>query len=498
MAVITFRTVDYTGVLTPVTDITVNGVSYGSMPLGIKSIIVPDNSAVGVIITPVSGPTYVQVINIYTNNITFNVAMTPAGTFAYRLNIIENPSTSCLDLYASGNNAPNLPADTVTFAYDTIPTSGSFTTLASGVMATTNHCLPAGDYNFRFQYSKASSLLWTVTVEQSIPFTYISGSGATGTPNCNVLALNCQALLSINGELNPSCASIGQDALINVYASFPALAAGSGSGSGGCTQTVRIEFQNLSTGETVIDTTFDWADLGSLTPPQLSILQPLTEFGKYYLKVTLDDCGNELICEKNLDVCFEISIDKQDCYKYRFFDTTDYSNYTDDSIIHTVTVKDTDGTYQQTYTTDITNSEYVDIVFPHDGIYTVEVANEVTGTVKTYIVYELCALMECYRALVLKVLCNEDDPCCENCDPNKKEKLKQDRAELNKLVALYITLFAFVQKDKINYQGIFTVNDERQLQLEYISGIMDQINIITARCGECEQVKINSKPCRSC
>lgn len=258
--------------------------------------------------------------------------------------------------------------------------------------------------------------------------------------------------------------------------------------------------ENLSTGEQIIDVTYDWDVVGPIAPPQLSLLHTLEEFGNYYLKVTLDNCGETLICEKTWGVCFDISLIKQSCYNYRFYDSTDYTLYlTDtDGIVHTVTVKDTDGTYEQVYTTDITNTEFVDIVLPHDGIYTVTVSNAVTGTVRVYTIYELCALIACWKSLVLNVLCNEDDPCCEDCDPNRKEKLRQDRAELNKLLALYVTLFAFVQKDKINYQGIFAVDDDRELQMEYISGIMDQINHITARCSECESIKTSSKPCKSC
>lgn len=257
-----------------------------------------------------------------------------------------------------------------------------------------------------------------------------------------------------------------------------------------CFQTVHVLIENQDTGQVIYDQTLPAVNNNFL----VNLLHTITTFGTYHILIEACDCFGCRKCEWFLEACFQYEIKRIGCHQYNVID-----NQLTPTKINTVTVTNQDGSYTATYTFDTSITNFVPIVTPEDGIYTVTISNNLTSDVQTFVIFDFCDLIACYRKLILDLFCNEADPCCKECNDEQKRKMEEQRAELNKMVALAGTLFAFVYRDQITHLGVFTMDECRELDLQMISDIFDKLNEITFRCGECKKTTpITPSPCPTC
>lgn len=250
---------------------------------------------------------------------------------------------------------------------------------------------------------------------------------------------------------------------------------------------------NTSTGEEIINESY--------TPTGQYIFLnecfTIPSIGNYSILLTYGDCFEQHSCNILLKACFEYKYTLTSCHKYKISDEGQCSS----GKISTLVITNLDNSYNQTFTIDCTTSNFVDVEFPQDGIYTVTITNNLTPDIYTLVVYDFCDILACYKALILDIFCNEADPCCKDCDNARKEKLKLQRAEVNKLIALMGYLIAYIEKDRLSYIGIFTMDECRMLNIQEIQSIFTKIKTVTDRCGECSSKVVpaqNSTPCKSC
>lgn len=81
----------------------------------------------------------------------------------------------------------------------------------------------------------------------------------------------------------------------------------------------------------------------------------------------------------------------------------------------------------------------LDITMPKDGIYVFQISTSEgqNETTKTFVWYNWCNLRECYLNVLLKILCSENEPCCDHC-------AEKDMWMLNKFMAQYQLLFSII------------------------------------------------------
>ena len=117
------------------------------------------------------------------------------------------------------------------------------------------------------------------------------------------------------------------------------------------------------------------------------------------------------------------------------------------------------------------------------------------------VIYDLCDMAACIKKLILDLFCNENDPCCNDCDPAKEKDKELYRNELNKLNALYTTFSMMIEKEKADYLNVFTMDSCREMAISEIQGLFKKINEITKRCGDCNQktnITTTSSGCNGC
>jgi hypothetical protein len=147
-------------------------------------------------------------------------------------------------------------------------------------------------------------------------------------------------------------------------------------------------------------------------------------------------------------------------------------------------------------------AEYPDTITTIDNVCIREVlpVNNIEGTF-TQVLYDLCDMANCIKKLILDLFCNEDDPCCNDCDPAKQKAKELYRNELNKLNALYSTFSMMIEKEKADYLNVFTMDSCRELMITEIQSVFSKINEITKRCGDCDpktNVTTPSSGCNGC
>ena len=119
----------------------------------------------------------------------------------------------------------------------------------------------------------------------------------------------------------------------------------------------------------------------------------------------------------------------------------------------------------------------------------------------TQVIYDLCDMAACIKKLILDLFCNENDPCCNDCDPAKQKQKELYRNELNKLNALYSTFSMMIAKEQADYLNVFTMDSCREMMIAEIQSVFTKINEITKRCGDCDpktNVTTPSSGCNGC
>lgn len=220
----------------------------------------------------------------------------------------------------------------------------------------------------------------------------------------------------------------------------------------------------------------------------------LTDYGTHEITITACDCFGCVVCTYILDTCAQFKICKNACYDYTIID---YDVTTPK--INTITITNLDGSYTMVYTMDTSITTQLSIVLPADGIYTVTITNNLTDDEAVYNIVELCALNECFKSLILEIMCNEKDPCCKECDDMTLRKQAALRFEMNKIVALYFMLQALLKRHYIDFTGVFIGDSCSSQDLKDINNAFMTLNELTRRCGKCQQsVSPSVKPCTNC
>jgi len=259
-----------------------------------------------------------------------------------------------------------------------------------------------------------------------------------------------------------------------------------------CPRNVHLNIVNSVSGEVIIDA--DVALVGNWA--YVNYCFTISSFGDYVVTLSASDCFESYTCQHTIAGCQQYSITKTDCHKYLIQDNANPAS----GKIDTVTVSNLDGSYVATYTIDFSTSMSVEVTLPEDGVYTVTITDNLTSNSFQDVIFDLCDLLVCSKKLILDIFCNEKDPCCKECDQKRINAMKLQRAEVNKLIALTGTLLAYINRQKINYMGIFTIDQTRSLDLTMIMDIFTKINTITDRCGECKKAmpSATSSICKTC
>jgi len=191
-------------------------------------------------------------------------------------------------------------------------------------------------------------------------------------------------------------------------------------------------------------------------------------------------CDDESICCKTWRVC-------------------DNSSNTE---IKRITIFDYNGNYISTTTIDPVVSLCVNIILPDSGVYIVGIeweadvldSTDISQYNSFLVIYEYCQLQHCAQYLIDQVLCS-NDPCSEVCNPcNQDAIIRQQnaRTELNRLVALFGTLIAMINAERIKYLGYYSYNATRADFVSKIGILMLQVNEISIRCGICTSAGVKA------
>ena len=257
-----------------------------------------------------------------------------------------------------------------------------------------------------------------------------------------------------------------------------------------CLAFATLVITNTVTGEEITNTTYN--PVGGFV--YLNFCFTIVNFGSYSVSLTWGDCFDTLDCTIEINACQQYTIVKTACHEYLITDSNSATGKID-----TIIVANFSGSYNQTYTLDLSQGNTLAITLPSDDVYTVTITDNLTSNVFTDVIYDFCDLITCYRKLILDLFCNEKDPCCKECNQKQLAELQFKRDELNKLNALAGTLFAYIHRDKITHMGIFTIDECRVTDIQMIMDISDKIKEILERCGECgKTTTTTTTPCTTC
>ena len=157
------------------------------------------------------------------------------------------------------------------------------------------------------------------------------------------------------------------------------------------------------------------------------------------------------------------------------------------------------------YGIDPSISTCVTVTLPKQGVFIVgamEVSNPnlhiavelITSYSDFFMIYEFCQLQKCVQYLIDKILCSKDT-CQEICDPCDKDKIlesQKSRMDLNRIIALFGTLLAMENAEKITYLGVFDFDATRADFISKIGMYIQKIIDISIRCGICTGIETSS------
>jgi hypothetical protein len=165
----------------------------------------------------------------------------------------------------------------------------------------------------------------------------------------------------------------------------------------------------------------------------------------------------------------------------------------------------------------------IDITTPEDNVYVLQVGYQVSDGVTCeidyeqqymeYPIYDFCSALTCFMSMNKTILCNELDPCCRNCDPEYLAQRQIFREELNKMIALFMLLYGYLNVDNAEYLQLnlmfqFDINSgvynpivpDRNIVIGNIQDIINKLKDITGRCGDCNGTRTDTTttPCTNC
>jgi len=249
-----------------------------------------------------------------------------------------------------------------------------------------------------------------------------------------------------------------------------------------------VDFENLTTGETLATITFDPDTFNYANTPIWNSIIQFPTAGIWEVTVTAHWCGQELICKKQFTVCHDVSVTRIECHKRRVAITTTIPLWV------TVLVESVNGAYTESYVFYTGSISYIDIQLPADDAYRLTInyyafedLDVPIDTTQVIYIDEICGLSECFREMVIKILCNETDPCCESCNAEEKVKQEKLRYMVNQIMALFLSLTAIIHKDTMAYLGIWEDDACRESNQQDISTLIEALKAAIERCGVCEE-----------
>lgn len=298
---------------------------------------------------------------------------------------------------------------------------------------------------------------------------------------------------TIDEEPAVECVTPGIDLRFSGNAFFPPCNL---SGCDGFPCELVIEWENLTTGDTIAAQTFDPGTFNYSVTPTWEYTLQFPSAGIWQATVTARWCNTEETCTKKYTVCHDIAITRLKCHLRRININTPVAQ----NII--VVVESVYGTFSQNYSFNTSQQTYVDVTLPGDDAYRVTITFEADGTQKIVYIDEICGLAECYREMVLKIMCSDvADPCCTNCDPEEVEKRKKLRYMITQVMALFLSVTSLIHRDTMSYIGVWEDDDCRQASQQEIAELIEALKKAIMRCGVCDDSiasQITSSGCQNC
>jgi len=258
--------------------------------------------------------------------------------------------------------------------------------------------------------------------------------------------------------------------------------------------TIKIIHQDTGT-EVYNETTTvnDDAELDALQPTFIP-----TVARKYCIEVCLPGCDStKTWC---FDVCDPTGVYKDDCKKYHLFRPHGCGPQK-----YNVTVKcfESNDIVFGPEVWDVALDNFFHFTVPHDGIYIIEVADFITGSIiYTYAIFETCELEKCFKILMDKIMCSCADPCCKKCNGTPQKEVEFARMTLNKLNPLYLTYLGLAAKYKTDTLGIHIISEYTTDYLHEAHKIMEKIHELLEKCDclchEQKNTKTNRGGCSTC
>lgn len=186
--------------------------------------------------------------------------------------------------------------------------------------------------------------------------------------------------------------------------------------------------------------------------------------------------------------CPDFRLVKTSCLNYTLY------NLVGGSSTYTVRVATWDQATFTDYALSNTINDTVDITLTEDGVYQLDILPDSGQGISVFTepIFEFCALRVCAENMINQLLGTCDDPCSTHCHDDCQNQLNIYRNELNKIIALYFPLVGMIYMDKTIYAGIFSIADDRASNIEKIGQMIDQLKVITNRCGVCNGTSNNS------
>ena len=134
----------------------------------------------------------------------------------------------------------------------------------------------------------------------------------------------------------------------------------------------------------------------------------------------------------------------------------------------------------------------LDITIEEDGVYILNINyNDNNGDeqLMQLPIFDMCDTEICIKAMIRYVLCKCDDPCDENC--NEENDIERKRDEINRIIAMYFPIMGYIYTDTAKYLGAMDFSDARSDFMQQVGRMVEQIKVMTERCGLCEDTDNN-------
>jgi hypothetical protein len=214
--------------------------------------------------------------------------------------------------------------------------------------------------------------------------------------------------------------------------------------------------------------------------------------GKYTIKLTVTNCCGTCTYEHTLTVGASITIERVDCYKFKFNDFYNFGSIGSRTL--NVVLKNVDlEIVKQWQFTNYSGTTDVLFELPSDGVYVVsyELVDQLGVVIvyKEYSIYEFCSLISCYEKMITQKMCITND-CKDDAT------IKNISEKLNEFVAIASAFYASLDIQFGKTYGNF------EYKSEYLNTLQNHqflLNTLSKICGKCNiqatsNVNFSSEP----